>query len=131
MAGARGFLFFQPLRPAIRRAEDGLSFTFDPDMAPDLFYHDCPPETVAHALAHVCPQPRAPSETVVALSSRSQDLPRSYIVCAQDRAIPPEFQRVMAARFDPAEVTEMDTSHSPFLSAPDALAAHLDRIARG
>ena len=36
----------QPLTPAIRRAEDGMSFTFDPAMARALFYHDCPDEAV-------------------------------------------------------------------------------------
>lgn len=121
---------YQPLLPAIRMAGDGKSFSFDPAMAPDLFYHDCAPEDVAFALAHVCPQPKAPSETVVDLTDRSQSLPRSYIVCARDRAIPPEFQRAMAARFAPEDVTELDTSHSPFLSAPEALAARLDAIAR-
>ncbi|CUH75166.1 alpha/beta fold hydrolase [Tropicibacter naphthalenivorans] len=118
----------QPLLPAIRR--DGPVFTFDPDMAPDLFYHDCTPEQVAFALANVCPQAVAPSETTVALTAASQDLPRGYIVCAQDGAIPPNFQRTMAERFDPDHVYELQTSHSPFFSAPQELAQIIDRISK-
>jgi pimeloyl-ACP methyl ester carboxylesterase len=53
----------QPLAPAIRRAEDGLSFTFDPAMARELFYHDCPDEAVAFATARLCRQPVLPQET--------------------------------------------------------------------
>ena len=120
----------QPLLPAIRMDASGAFFTFDRAMAPALFYHDCPPGAVDFALARLCPQAKAPSETVVALTARSQSLPRSYILCTQDGAIPPEFQREMAARFAPDDVYEMDTSHSPFLSAPGALARLIDRIAR-
>jgi pimeloyl-ACP methyl ester carboxylesterase len=120
----------QPLLPAIRTDPSGAFFSFDPAMVPDLFYHDCALSDASFALERVCPQARAPSETVVALTDRSQRLPRSYIVCSEDRAIPPAFQRRMAARFAPGDVTELPTSHSPFLSAPEALAARLDAIAQ-
>ncbi|WP_323770629.1 alpha/beta fold hydrolase [Antarctobacter sp.] len=120
----------QPLLPAIRLAEDRLSFTFDPHMSADLFYHDCPPEAVAFALDHICPQSAAASATPVEITENSRALPRSYIVCAEDRAIPPAFQRVMASRFDPARVTELPSSHSPFFSMPDALARAIDTLVK-
>lgn len=120
----------QPLLPAIRLADDRLSFTFDAAMVPDLFYHDCPAETVSYAQAHLCPQAVAPNSVPVNLTERSQSLPRGYIVCANDRAIPPEFQREMAARFDPARVRTMDSSHSPFFAMPDALARHIDALVK-
>jgi pimeloyl-ACP methyl ester carboxylesterase len=120
----------QPLLPAIRLAQDKQSYTFDPDMGPDLFYHDCPPEAVAYALANLCPQALAPSNTPVELTDRSASLPRGYIVCAQDRAIPPAFQRDMAARFDPARVRTLDSGHSPFFSMPEALARVVDDLAK-
>ncbi len=120
----------QPLLPAIRPAEDRLSFTFDPDMAPDLFYHDCPPETVRYAEARLCPQAVAPSATPLTLTARSHSLPRSYIVCKRDRAIPPDFQREMAARFDPGRVATLDSGHSPFFAMPETLAATIDRLVK-
>ncbi|SNS97366.1 alpha/beta fold hydrolase [Antarctobacter heliothermus] len=120
----------QPLLPAIRMAEDRLSFTFDPDMSSDLFYHDCPSETVAYALDNICPQSVAASNTPVDLTENSRALPRSYIICAKDRAIPPAFQCVMASRFDPTRVANLPSGHSPFFSMPDALARTIDTLVK-
>ncbi|MBV6637092.1 MAG: alpha/beta fold hydrolase [Mameliella sp.] len=119
----------QPLVAAIRVSEDGLSHRFDPDMAPVLFYQDCPPETVDYALPRLTPQAQAPGKTVVELTANSQDKPRSYILCRKDGAIPPDLQEKLAARFAPGEVYELDSGHSPFFSMPGRLADLLDRIA--
>lgn len=120
----------QPLLPAIRMAADRVSFTFDPVLAPEKFYHDCPPGTVDYALPRLTPQPVQPNSVPVTLTDRSQGLPRSYIVCASDGAIPPEFQRVMAARLNPEDVHELPCGHSPFFAMPERLARLLDTIAR-
>lgn len=119
----------QPLIPAIRVSEDGLSHSFDPVLAPDLLYQDCPPEAVEYALARLTPQPRAPGDTAVELTENSQDKPRSYILCRKDGAIPPDLQEKLAGRFAPEDVHELDSGHSPFFSMPDRLAALLDKIA--
>ncbi|SEM98467.1 alpha/beta fold hydrolase [Palleronia pelagia] len=116
----------QPLVPHIRRAEDGASFTFDPDRVETLFYHDCPPGTVEFARAHLTPQPTAPQATAL---PRLPDVPRSYIVCDDDRAIPAGFQRQMAADFPDGEVQTMATAHSPFFAAPGDLARRLAALA--
>lgn len=120
----------QPLLPAIRMAEDGQSFTFDPALAADIFYRDCPPGTADYALPRLTPQPVQPNDVPVALTDRSRGLPRSYVVCAHDGAIPCEFQREMAARFAPDDVKELPCGHSPFFAMPDRLAGLLDTIAR-
>jgi pimeloyl-ACP methyl ester carboxylesterase len=120
----------QPLLPAIRRAPDGLTFTVDPGLAPGIFYHDCPPEAVAYALPRLCPEPVAPQETPLRLTARSQALPRSYILCTDDRTIPPEEQRAMTADWPRASVIPLASGHSPFLACPDALADLLNAAAR-
>lgn len=119
----------QPLAPAIRRSRDGLWFTFDPAMARDLFYHDCPDEAVAFAIPRLCRQPVLPQETPLAATPRAEALQRHYILCEDDRAIPPEYQATMARGFPDRAVHRLPTSHSPFFSAPDALARCLDAIA--
>ena len=119
----------QPLVPAIRRNDDGVSMHFDPAMVPDLFYHDCTDEAVAFALAHLCDQPLAPMQTPATLGDAYASVPRSYVVCERDGAIPPVFQQRMAADFAPEDRHALPTSHSPFLSASEALARLLDRIA--
>lgn len=116
----------QPLVPHIRRSPDRHSFTFDPEAVPALFYHDCPAEAVAWAEPRLCPQPMAPQVTPAALSDAFEGLEKHYIICADDRAIPPAYQRVMASRLPPERISELPASHSPFLSMPDRLA---DRIA--
>lgn len=117
----------QPLRPAIR--VDGPVFTFDPAMW-DLFYHDCAPDTVDWALTQLTPQPILPQETALTVTERSQRVAQFYIRCAQDRAIPPEYQLTMAQGLPEGRLSHLEASHSPFLSMPGALAARLDEIAR-
>ena len=51
----------------------------------------------------------------------------SYLRCLRDEAVHPDHQAVMAARCD--EQIDIDTDHSPFLSATDLVADHLERIA--
>ena len=57
-------------------------------------------------------------------------LPRAYVTCLQDRAIPPALQRRMleAAGCDP--VIEIDTDHSPVVSRTEETVAVLDGLAR-
>jgi pimeloyl-ACP methyl ester carboxylesterase len=117
----------QPLREAIR--VEGACFTFDPALAQDRFYHDCPPRTLDYALAHLTPQPILPQETPLT-PCRALTVPRSYIRCLDDRTIPPAFQETMTESWPPADVHALPTSHSPFLSAPAGLARLLDRIVR-
>lgn len=114
----------QPLRPAIRLSPDRASFHFDPAATEALFFHDCP--NAAEATARLCPEPVTPQETPLATTPT---LPRHYIRCTNDRAIPPAFQTQMAAALPPSHVTTLATGHSPFLAAPEALAQRLHQIA--
>lgn len=56
-----------------------------------------------------------------------RSIPSTYIVCTEDRIIPPEAQRRMAA--NAADTRTLSASHSPMLSRPDELAALLADIA--
>ncbi len=118
----------QPLMPAIRPSADRASFTFDPAQVPALFYHDCPPEAVTYAFAHLTPQAVKPQVTPVEGLERAEALPRDYIVCTEDRAIPPAFQREMASRLPPERVHDLATSHSPFFANPEGLAQILSGL---
>jgi len=57
-----------------------------------------------------------------------QDVPSTYLVCAEDRATPPELQRTQAARARRA--VELPTGHHPMLSHPELVAAEI-RAAAG
>jgi pimeloyl-ACP methyl ester carboxylesterase len=56
-------------------------------------------------------------------------LPRAYIECLDDHAVPIELQRAMHAALPCDPVVTMDSDHSPFLGEPRALAMHLADIA--
>jgi pimeloyl-ACP methyl ester carboxylesterase len=121
----------QPLLPALETSADRASFSVRPEMAPEVFYHDCPEEAVAYAVPSLCPQPVAPQATPLAVTERSRALPRDYILCTDDRTIPPEYQATMTADWPADRVHEMATGHSPFFADPAGLARCLDRIAEG
>ena len=63
------------------------------------------------------------------LTGASDTVPRRYIFCTEDRAIPLAHQKQMAAGFSADETFDLATGHSPFFSAPGPLADILDRIA--
>lgn len=121
----------QPLLPAIRKTPDEIAFTFDPAMAQDLFYHDCPLGTLDYALAHLTPQAILPQATKLDLGPAFKALEKHYIRCADDRAIPPEYQETMRDKLPENCKHDLPASHSPFFSMPDRLADMLVRIARG
>ncbi|SLN24329.1 Pyrethroid hydrolase [Falsiruegeria litorea R37] len=120
----------QPLAEAVVKSDDGVSYTIQPDRVSDLFYHDCPPDAVAYAMAHLLPQPIAPQDTPLPTSAAFDGVPKSYIRCADDRTIPPEYQTQMTRDWPPDHVHVMECSHSPFFSDPQGLAALLTRIER-
>lgn len=118
----------QPLLEAIEMAPDRLTFTFRPEMVAAKFYHDCPPGTVDFAQGRLCPQPVAPQATAIATLDRWAGVEKHYILCEEDRAIPPEYQAGMAAGFPPGHVMRMPVSHSPFFADPQGLARRLNEI---
>lgn len=119
----------QLVMDAIMRDATGETYTIDPARVPDLFYHDCPPEAVAFALANLSPQPIKPQITPLETGKNFAGLAKTYIRTAHDRTIPPEYQVEMTRNWPQEQVVTMQTSHSPFFCDPVGLAAHLDSIA--
>ena len=120
----------QPLVEALHLAPDGLSFTVDLAKAPALFYHDCPPDAVSFALGNLCSQALAPGETVIDLTAASQNLPRRYIRCLDDRTMLPAYQKDLTRDWPTPHVHDMATSHSPFFADPKGLAERIDAAIR-
>lgn len=119
----------QPLLEAVVKSVDGLSYTINPDKAGQKFYHDCPAETVDYARAHLCAQPIKPQATPLTVTVPLRRLPKSYIMCENDGAIPPEFQEELANEWSELSVHRMACGHSPFFAQPDRLAEILLQIA--
>ena len=107
---------------------DGRVLVKDDGLKPAL-YADCAGEDVALARLMLVPQSTKPFGTPAALTpERFGSVRRAYIVCDGDRAIGPATQRGMIARSPVAAEAVLDTSHSPFFSAPDRLAAAIRQV---
>ncbi len=118
--------------PNLVMSEDGSSATIREDVIREALLHDCPEEDVERAKSRFAPQALAPFATPLSLTEGNFGrVPRAYIETLQDRAISPPFQEYMYGRQPCREVLTMDTSHSPFFSAPEELAGHLESLARG
>jgi pimeloyl-ACP methyl ester carboxylesterase len=107
-------------------APDRRSLTVVPSALRDVFYADCPDADVVLAELSLGP------ESVAALAGRVHvttarwgAIPRVYVECTEDRAISIATQRAMVARAPCERVLSLETSHSPFFSAPEQLARHL------
>lgn len=91
---------------------------------------DCgTPEQAAWAEERLTPQPiGAFTQKVSARGERFTALPRAYILCSRDRAIPPQMQRRMIddGNFDP--VIEIETDHWPWLSRTEEFLAAMEEI---
>src|SRR5919197_1233624 len=56
---------------------------------------ECAPELLEWAIAKAGEQPVAPFTEPVSLNDDFERIPRSYVICTKDRAIPPALQRRM------------------------------------
>lgn len=91
-----------------------------------------PAADASWAAARLVPEPIGPVRRPLALTAgRFGRIPRVYIECLHDRAVPLPLQRQMQRALSCARVISMATDHSPFLSAPGLLAAHLNALAGG
>jgi pimeloyl-ACP methyl ester carboxylesterase len=117
------------LGPNLVIREDQGDHVVRPQAVGEIFYHDCGDDDAASAIARLVPESLAPVMTPVQTTDqRFGRVPRFYVTTTRDRAISLAQQRRMYTAMPCREVNAMDTGHSPFLSAPEALASHLDRI---
>ena len=97
---------------------------------PKIFYNGCSEADIAYALERLRPQANAPRLTRVSLTpERFGRVPRAYIETTDDQAVSLETQWSMVANSPCAEVRSLATGHSPFFSAPTALAEALASLA--
>lgn len=96
----------------------------------EAFFGDVPAHVADAAIGLLTPD--APAGIAGGATTLTADgwgaVPRTYVVCTQDRALQPSMQRKFIELADaafpanPTTVHTLDSSHSPFLSMPDRLA---------
>ncbi|MEW6668855.1 MAG: alpha/beta hydrolase [Thermodesulfobacteriota bacterium] len=114
------------MHDAARRAGDGWRIPPNP----------LPPDTSETDVAWMTPrrvmQPIKTFEQPVRLSGAGGRLPRTYIYCTRPGPVDIFQPFARRARSQPGwRYLEIDASHSPHVTAPEALAALMDRIAAG
>jgi pimeloyl-ACP methyl ester carboxylesterase len=109
---------------------DGLGFIVDREVARRCFYHRASPADAEAALDRLGPEPMAPNQAPMTVTAeRWGTLPRAFIECSDDRALPLALQRDLQKALPCNPVVTLDSDHSPFLCMPAQLATHLDSIA--
>jgi pimeloyl-ACP methyl ester carboxylesterase len=107
-------------------AEDQSYATVKEEALKEAFYADCSDEDVEFAKSQLVPQAAAPLATPVSTTEENFGrVPRVFISCSRDKAISPSIQEKLYKALPCEKVITLDTSHSPFFSAPEELANHL------
>ena len=109
---------------------DDLTYvTFLESSVKSRFYNDCSDDDFAWAKSMLVPQPTGPLIDPIQISSENYGrVPKVYIECEQDGALPLAYQRDMQVNVPCDRTITMSTGHSPFLSAPVELVDHLVTI---
>jgi len=124
----------QPRDPALEAGLEpvagGLAVAVAPDVAMAHFCDRSSPADQAMVAARLLPEPVRPLGTPLRLSeARYGRVPRHYIACRHDRTIPFALQQAMQACQPCVTSITLESDHSPFLCAPEALTAALITIA--
>ena len=104
-------------------SDDGAMTFANFEGAWEYFYHDCDEASARWAFEQLGPE-RGGDTSITPVSIPrfwAADLPRSFILCLQDRSMPRWLADTVAKRLGVEQLT-IDTSHSPFLSRPRELA---------
>ena len=120
------------MEPFGRLVANGAGMMVDPEQAARFFAHLSPPDLAEDAAHRLVAEPLGPLATLVEVThERWGTVPRLYVECLQDRTVPIANQRQMLALSPGTATVTLDTDHSPFYSAPEALADALIAVAEG
>ena len=100
-----------------------------PELAREIFFHDCSPAEISDALAHMRPQGAAPMRERTPLAAWPA-VPAEYILCTEDRVVSPAWSRQVAPERLGVRPRELGGGHCPMLAQPSLLADELVAIAQ-
>lgn len=116
----------QLLMQNVVQSKDRSYSTVKKEAIKEVFYNDCLEEDIARARLLLCPQASAPNAARVTTTVENFGrIPKIYIETLQDKTLLPSFQEKMYSAIPFQKIIKINTSHSPFFSAPEELVAHL------
>ncbi len=111
------------MQESIIFSEDQQTCWLKPENVTGLFYHDCSPDDVAFAKARLDWQPTAGLTTPVRVTeARYGAVPKVFILCTDARDMD---KSSLMQNVPGLKIHELPSSHSPFFSMPERLAALL------
>ena len=117
------WLFARP--GALDLAEDGSTFAPASEFVIEGFYNCCEPADAEWAAAQLVPEPMGLVIAPLRISSEGfGSVPKVYLGGSRDHVVPWWFQQKMSTAAG-APLVDLGADHSPFLSVPDGLVAHL------
>ncbi|MGC0422118.1 alpha/beta fold hydrolase [Embleya sp. AB8] len=106
--------------PWMEEVRGGGTVSVRTEAAAEVLLQDCEDDAiVAEAVSRLVPQSSAVFGQAPAAAAW-RNVPSTYVVCTEDRAVPAAWQRERAARAH--RVIEIPTGHHPFLSRPELFA---------
>jgi pimeloyl-ACP methyl ester carboxylesterase len=108
--------------------QDG-AMLLDKDVIRDVFYNRCDPKDIDEAADLLGSFPSGPL-TVPVTYTAYREIPSTYIVCENDKALPLSYQERMIAQGDGTfHVERCQEGHAPFLSNPSFVVDCIRRAA--
>ena len=109
--------------------EEGLGLVIDDEVIRPAFYRDCSDADVAFAKSRLVTQALVPLTDKIQLGDqRFSGVRKAYIECIEDEHIHIVAQRTMYRRAGIDAVATLNTSHSPFFSAPNDLVDAIEQL---
>lgn len=100
-------------------SEDKKCCKWDPDLAQQIFYHDCSREDIAFAKAHLAWSSVSTLATPAQLSDKNYGaIKKYYILCTEAKDLD---KSILTSYVHCEKVYELASSHSPFFSMPEKL----------
>lgn len=117
------------LKPYVTLHDELKASTLQPAIYREGLYHDCPDYITDLAKVLLSAEPVESAVTPLQLTDENFGrVPRVYIECTEDRAVTPFIQRKMYTELPCERVYRLPTSHSPFFSQSQQLAAILNAV---
>jgi len=115
--------------PRLVLSPDKRSLLVPPDIIREAFYGDCTDAEFDFASSRLQPQPILPFITPIHITrTRFGSIPRHYIECLLDRALPVSAQKAMYQKAGCETIHTLDAGHAPFFSKHRDLAEILSGI---
>lgn len=101
-----------------------------PKVARQALYNYCVPEIATWASNKLCPEPVEPMQTPIHFCEKKfSQVKTYYVLCTEDMATLPDFQRKMCQKFPDTQIIEFKSDHSPFLCRPKDFADLVNMLA--